>query len=368
MVRNVIRYDDGCCLQTSELENEVHLMIHADGPESFESQLDTIHRAFDAFMESRSVGTSPVFMRYFLSDAANQAEILDACISKNRRCAVSVVEQPPFGGGKVALWVYLMNDVKVTQTEGGLWEVQKDGFRHLWMGGSSCRGGDSEMQMRRLLEDYRSSLQTNGCSLADDCIRTWIFVQNVDVNYGGVVKARRELFQEEGLTKDTHYIASTGIAGRNQYPDSSVILDAYAVAGLQKGQVRHLYGATHLNPTYEYGVTFERGTVVDYTDRRQVFISGTASIDNKGQIVHPGDVSRQCDRLLENVSVLLAEADCDFKDVMSMMVYLRDISDYERVRKIFDDRFPQMPKAFLWAPVCRPGWLVEMECIAVKKI
>jgi hypothetical protein len=31
------------------------------------------------------------------------------------------------------------------------------------------------------------------------------------------------------------------------------------------------------------------------------------------------------------------------------------------------ERFPEHPKVFLLAPVCRPGWLVEMECMAVKQ-
>jgi enamine deaminase RidA (YjgF/YER057c/UK114 family) len=50
-----------------------------------------------------------------------------------------------------------------------------------------------------------------------------------------------------------------------------------------------------------------------------------------------------------------------------MIVYLRDIADYSDVKAMYDERFPEHPKVFVWAPVCRPGWLVEMECMAVKK-
>ena len=368
MIRNMIKCDNGCSLQASFLGNEVHLMIHADASESFDNQLNAVNEAFRSFMESGSEGARAVFMRYFLSDAANQADAVNAYVEANQVCAVSVLEQPPLDGSKVALWVYLMKNVEVSKTESGLWEVRQGDLRHLWMGGSFVRGGDSESQMRVLFENYIDSLQAEGCTLSEDCIRTWIFVQNVDVNYAGIVKARREVFEDEGLTAQTHYIASTGIAGRNAYPDSSVIMDAYAVDGLRKEQIMHIYGSTHLNPTYEYGVTFERGTYVDYPDRRQVFISGTASIDNKGQVLYPGNVAMQCERLLENVSVLLNEAECAFEDVMSMIIYLRDISDYEKVRQIFDSRYPDMPKVYLWAPVCRPGWLVEMECIALKQL
>jgi enamine deaminase RidA (YjgF/YER057c/UK114 family) len=131
--------------------------------------------------------------------------------------------------------------------------------------------------------------------------------------------------------------------------------------------VIYLKGSTHLNPTHEYGVTFERGTAVDYDDRRHVIISGTASIDNKGQIVHPGDIRNQTLRMWENVEVLLAEAEATYDDVMHMIVYLRDIADYSVVSRMFNERFPECPKVFVQAPVCRPGWLIEMECIAICK-
>ena len=66
----------------------------------------------------------------------------------------------------------------------------------------------------------------------------------------------------------------------------------------------YLYAPTHLNPTYEYGVSFERGTYVDYGDRRQVFISGTASINHRGEVVYPGDIRKQTERMWENVETL----------------------------------------------------------------
>ncbi len=236
------------------------------------------------------------------------------------------------------------------------------------MGGSFNRAANSEYQMRLLLNDYAMQLMEEGCTLADNCLRTWIFVQNVDCNYAGVVKARNEMFVTQNLTENTHYIASTGIGGRHADPKALVMLDAFAVAGLKPGQIKYLYARTHLNPTYEYGVSFERGTAVDYDDRRQVLISGTASINNRGEVMYAGDVRRQTERMWENVEALLKEADCGFGDVGHIIVYLRDIADYAVVKEMFDKRFPDTPRVITLAPVCRPGWLVEMECMAVKKI
>jgi len=85
-------------------------------------------------------------------------------------------------------------------------------------------------------------------------------------------------------------------------------------------------------------------------------------------VVHPGDVRMQTLRMWENVEALLAEAGCTFTHVGHLLVYLRDMADYLVVKEMFEERFPDIPKVFLLAPVCRPGWLVEMECMAVKPI
>jgi enamine deaminase RidA (YjgF/YER057c/UK114 family) len=64
----------------------------------------------------------------------------------------------------------------------------------------------------------------------------------------------------------------------------------------------------------------------------------------------------------------LKEAECTYEHVGHLLVYLRDISDYTVVEEMFEERFPDIPKVYLLAPVCRPGWLIEMECMAVKPI
>ena len=114
-------------------------------------------------------------------------------------------------------------------------------------------------------------------------------------------------------------------------------------------------------------MSFERGTYIDYADRRHVFISGTASINNKGEIMFPKDVEKQTRRMWENVEALLKEADCTYDNVMEMVVYLRDVADYEIVKALYEERFADKPYVITLAPVCRPGWLVEMECMAIKQ-
>ena len=346
-------------LQVSEFchesgAKEYHLMIAPSVTGCFYEQLSAVNQALADFRNGHD-DMDPDFVRYFISDASNQEQsVKDAASELN--CPVSVIEQPLLSGRKVCAWVYLVKRDCPSE------------YRHLWHASMKGCGPDSCSQTDSIFRNYADSLAKEGCTIPENCIRTWLFVQNVDVNYSGLVKGRRDFFDEIGLTRDTHYIASTGIAGRTGESSSKVMMDAYAVNGLADGQIAYLKGSTHLNPTHEYGVTFERGTSVDYGDRRHVFISGTASIDNRGEVVHPGDISSQTLRMWENVEILLAEAECSYDDVMHMIVYLRDIADYARVSAMFHKRFPKHPKVFVWAPVCRPGWLVEMECMAVKPI
>ena len=349
--------------------SEYNAMLRVTNPRlTYMEQVDCLMEAYDQLMQGEMKGAVAVFKRFFVSDAANQANYLQALHAERSDCALSIIEQPPLDGSKVALWVYIQRGVQTKALANGIYEVKHGGYRHLWMAGACNQASNSEYQMRLLFNDYVMQLLENGCCLADNCIRTWIFVQNVDVNYAGVVKARNEVFATQNLTDKTHFIASTGIAGRHANPKVLVQMDAYAVDGICKEQVHYLYAPTHLNPTYEYGVSFERGTYVDYGDRRQVFISGTASIHNKGEIMYPGDIRQQTLRMWENVETLLKEAECTFEHVAHLLVYLRDIADYTIVREMFEERFPNIPKVFLLAPVCRPGWLVEMECMAVKSI
>lgn len=142
--------------------------------------------------------------------------------------------------------------------------------------------------------------------------------------------------------------------------------DSYSVLGLKDGDMRQINAMDHLNPTYEYGVAFERATGIDYADRRHLFVSGTASIDSKGKILWPGDVRSQTERMWENVGALLEAAGFGWHDVGQILVYLRDPADYSAVNAMFRERFPDIPYIILHAPVCRPGWLVKMECMAMK--
>lgn len=343
---------------------EWHVILHVNNNQlPFGEQLGRLYEAEDRLPGMPEFwGAQYIMKRYFLSDSTNQQPLM----RQQKNISVSLIQQQPLDGTKIAAWLYLQSGVEVKEQNGAV-VVSHNGYRHLWKMGMVKNQGDSARQTEELLTEYESMLSKFNATLAENCIRTWFFVRDVDTNYHGLVVARRENFIQQGLTEKTHYISSTGIGGSPADTKALVQLGTYAITGLEPEQQHYLYAPTHLNPTYEYGVTFERGTVVEYGDREHVFISGTASINNKGEVVHVGDIVLQTQRMWENVEALLKEGETGWEDVMQIVVYLRDTADYEVVRQLFAERFPHIPTVITLAPVCRPTWLVEMECIAVKE-
>jgi len=345
---------------------EYHAMLHVTGTnKTFREQLEDIHQAYSRLLSELGENVKPVFKRYFLTDAANQAKLVEYIQADSPPCAVSVIQQPPLDGSKIALWVYFLSDVEIKACNRGI-IARHNGYSHIWSANRYLSQNDSYNQTELILQEYADDLKKEGCTLEDNCVRTWFFVQNIDTNYNGLVQARKKFFEKHNLNRDTHYIASTGIEGRGANPGAYILFDAYAIKGLQEGQLKFLHAPTHLNPTYEYGVTFERGVSIDYEDRRHVIISGTASINNCGEIVAEGDITGQTQRMMENIEALLDEAESTFDDVMHLIIYLRDVADYATVNAFFRERFETIPQVIVLAPVCRAGWLIEVECVVVK--
>jgi len=307
---------------------------------------------------SKEKGFVPVFQRYFLSDKEQFKEL------PSEEGAVSHIVQPPLDGSRIALWVYLVRGADVSYSKGTT-TVRADGLEHIWHAGLYSDESGPYAQTNSILGDYSCCLGSSGCTLDENCVRTWIYVDDIDNNYRGMVRGRREFFEECGLTSQTHYIASTGIFGGSPYSgDVLVQMDGYAIKG-DFGQ-RYLYAPTHMNPTYEYGVTFERGVRIDYSGKSHLLISGTASIDNRGDVCHVGDIAGQTRRMLENVEVLLREGGCGWEDVRMAIVYLRNAGDYTVAAPILSRCLGDIPFIATLAPVCRPQWLIEMECIGIK--
>jgi enamine deaminase RidA (YjgF/YER057c/UK114 family) len=365
---------------------EFHLFVEPENDGAFADQLEELTRIYHEALET--LGLSPqsgIFRRCFVSDAANQldqvmASSLGLVGDGGEAAAVSCIQQPPLSGRKIAIWAYHLSDVvpadktviptpdvgqyaRTLAVDRGehtlLWTTQLTGRP---AGADAC-GPDS--QTDRVFNAYIEMLGARQATLLRNTVRTWVFVQQVDTHYQGMVDARRELFAKHGLEPKTHYIVSTGIEGRTARPGNLVTLDAVADIGLTEEEIDYIDRLDRLNRTDEYGVTFERAVRVNYADRGHVYVAGTASIGPDGDVMHVGNVVQQVERTIENISALLEAGETSLSDVAAMIVYLRDIADKDRVRATLESVCRDVPYVMIWAPVCRPTWLVEIEALAI---
>jgi enamine deaminase RidA (YjgF/YER057c/UK114 family) len=347
----------------------------------FPDALAELTNSYSEALRNRGLSdATEVFSRIFLSDILNQKTALIRSPLYNRlrtSGALSIIEQKPVVGGPVALLSYHLRDPKNVITKKPLnpapegWRndlfVQGRHYSLLWT--ANHTGGDSfdaYAQTKTIFDSLNVLMEQNGMNLLDNGIRTWVYVRDIDNHYDDMVRARREYFSAHGLTDKTRYLASTGILGMTHSPEKIVSVDSLSIGGLQAGQIVRMEALSHLSPTILYGVTFERGLRVRFGDRSHLHISGTASIDLNGDVLHAGDAEAQTRRTIENVKALLQAQRATLDDMAYGIVYVRNSHDRKFVEKALREELSEKtPLIFVEAAVCRPAWLVEFEGIAI---
>jgi enamine deaminase RidA (YjgF/YER057c/UK114 family) len=151
------------------------------------------------------------------------------------------------------------------------------------------------------------------------------------------------------------------------------LVQAFTKAPIEK---RAITNHEVLNEAFDYAKpsSFSRGMRLDIGDTVILLISGTASIDDKGETVHIGNFRAQMRRTLKNITALLAAEGATWKDIVRTTCYLRDIDrDYaefneERTAFFKEQGLDPLPASTgIQAKLCRPELLVEIEAIAMFK-
>lgn len=102
-----------------------------------------------------------------------------------------------------------------------------------------------------------------------------------------------------------------------------------------------------------------------------IFISGTASVNEKGQSVHEGDFAAQARRAFTNIASLLASEGADWHDVVRTTCYLVDFRNYSTFNEVRNTFYRQLgldplpASTCVQSGLCRPELLVEIDAIAI---
>ena len=372
-----------------------YTILSPESKGSFNDRLNFLYLKLGNYLDTEKIENRTLqYCKVFLSDSQNQIKELEDSLLYQEFLSntnLTIVEQAPLNGSKVSLLVkttsddapLLFHSIRLTEEEA----IGKTSYEQTRMifdkyfqilknenkacrnenktcrnENKTCRNENEDVENCDNQKDAEEKVMT----MERNLVRTWIYVTDIDVNYQGVVEARNDVFDQQGLTANTHYIASTGIGGATPIRHAAVGIDFLTVPNIKEENKKYLQALDHLNPTHEYGVAFERGTRLTLPGKQMFFISGTASIDKHGQVMYEGDIVRQTGRLLENIGALLKDGNATMNDIQYFIIYLRDLSDHHAVEKMMQQFYPQIPHIIVEAKVCRPGWLIEMECIAEK--
>ena len=96
-------------------------------------------------------------------------------------------------------------------------------------------------------------------------------------------------------------------------------------------------------------------------------VAGTMGTDASGKIVS-GGIEAQTKKTLENIGAILKAGGMDFKDVVSVNVYLADARDFEAMNKIYRPVFANNPpvRATVQQDLMLRDGLIEISAIAAR--
>jgi enamine deaminase RidA (YjgF/YER057c/UK114 family) len=106
---------------------------------------------------------------------------------------------------------------------------------------------------------------------------------------------------------------------------------------------------------------------------RLVFVAGQVAMDGSGRVVGEGDLAAQAAQVYRNLTAVLAEAGCSFRDVVKFTTFLTRYEDFpafadwrkQEYPKLFPDRVYPPNTGVVVQALARPGLLLEVEAIAV---
>lgn len=230
--------------------------------------------------------------------------------------------------------------------------------------GSSALAASRQNQALRVFTRMESVLALAGMTFLH-VVRTWFFLDRLLEWYVAFNAVRTAFFQERGVFE--HVVpASTGIGAVNP-EGSALVAGALAVRPRHQG-VSILAAPSPLQcSAMNYRSSFSRAVELKFSDRRELLVSGTASIDPAGGTAHCGDVRAQIELTFDVVNAILRSCNMDWVDATRGIAYFRNMREAACLKDTLRARSIQnFPLITAHATVCREDLLFELELDAVR--
>ena len=97
-----------------------------------------------------------------------------------------------------------------------------------------------------------------------------------------------------------------------------------------------------------------------------LYVSGVIAMNEKGDIVHPGDAGQQTRQVIESIKSVVEAAGGSLADVVSNSIFIREWSDYAALNAAYAEYFggPAPARYCVQCSLVKPDALVEISSIA----
>jgi enamine deaminase RidA (YjgF/YER057c/UK114 family) len=228
-----------------------------------------------------------------------------------------------------------------------------------------------ELEIKEKFKLFQSCLKNVGFKA--NCItRTWFYLNDIAENYKEFNALRREFFNELGIdySDESNYLpASTCIEGKgavSQYCS----MNFYCTDTESEVEIRRIYNREQNEAngsTYLFKPTFSRAVSLTYSNFIEMQISGTASINEKGESVFLNNPYEQIKKTLKNVNNLLRSEGMNFGDIVFSTCFFKDAAYFTFFQSILEEmKLDQFPFVCVVSNICREDLLFEIDAIAAK--
>ncbi len=243
---------------------------------------------------------------------------------------------------------------------------------------------DTRSAAEAAFEQMKAILDAEGMSF-NNLVRQWNYIGNILEEKNGLQnyqifnEVRGEYYRKYRTVHG--YPAATGIGMKL----GGVTIDFCAVMTNEKVMVKPIENPNQIN-AYEYGQQvlkggsgkgksvkhppkFERALFLKENFKSTLLISGTASIIGQDTI-GIDDVEKQTRITIENINKLteqrrngqnIVNTDTEWGKYILLRVYIKNQSDFSKVKMICAEQFPFVPAIFIESDICRDNLLVEIE-------
>ncbi len=221
-------------------------------------------------------------------------------------------------------------------------------------------GRPPKSALRDMFSASEEALRQHGF-LYSDVARTWFYIADLFDWYAPFNETRDELFARTGIEQGSCPPASSCVQGLHAAgaPCHMELLALKSTAS--ERPFRPLRPLRQCEP-WQYGSTFSRGMVLDFSGQHLVTVSATASIGPQGESRHTGDAKAQILDTFASVEHLLSQEGLSLESAVWQTLYFSDQACYAAWQELEKSvSIPELNGPKLLADTPRRELLFAME-------